>query len=135
MVAYTVRDASERIRARIAQIPKKEVERQIEWFAGLMPFADSVPEPMAAYAAGRCLWLSGFAPGDYFDGTSLTWIGIDTEGGRLWRVIRIPRHDGHVRHMDTTGVYVSFRDSLGLAHLERYAWGPGYCGAPARAGH
>jgi len=34
--------------------------------------------------------------------------------------------------MDTTGAYVSYRDSLGLMHLERYAWGADYCGTTAR---
>ncbi len=130
---YIVRDASERSRAQIAEIPKREVERQLKWFAGILPFADSVPELMAAYAVGNCLWLAGFAPADYIDGTSLTWIGIDTESGRLWKVIRLPRRDGRVRHMDASGAYVSYRDSLGLAHLERYAWGAGYCGTNARA--
>ncbi len=130
---YAVRDASARMRANIAEIPKREVERQIEWFAGVMPFADSVPELMAAYAAGNCLWLSGFAPADYIDGTSLTWIGIDVANGLLWKVIRIPRRDGRVRHMDVQGAYVSYRDSLGLTHLERYAWGSSYCSTPSRA--
>jgi hypothetical protein len=125
---YTVRDASERTRAQIAAMPKREVERQTKWFAGILPFADSVPELMAAYAAGRCLWITGYAPADYIDGTSLTWIGIDTESGRLWKVVRIPRRDGRMRHMDATGAYVSYRDSLGLVHLERYAWGAGNCG-------
>lgn len=124
---YAMRDASARQEARISAIPKREVERQIKWFAGIMPFADEVPELMAAYAAGACLWLSGFAPADYIDGTSLTWIGIDVRNGRVWKVIRIPRHDGRVRHMDATGAYVSYRDSLGLTHLERYAWGSTYC--------
>lgn len=35
--------------------------------------------------------------------------------------------------MDTTSAYVSYRDSLGLMHLERYAWGGAdYCGTTAR---
>ena len=47
-------------------------------------------------------------------------------------LIRIPRRDGRVRHMDTTGAYVLYRDSLGLVHLERYAWGASYCSPPTR---
>ena len=47
-------------------------------------------------------------------------------------LIRIPRRDGRVRHMDATGAYVSYRDSLGLAHLERHAWGSSYCSTPTR---
>jgi hypothetical protein len=99
------------------------IRRWIDYNRGYLQFADSAPEITAAYGAGRCLWISGWAPEDYIDGTALTWIGIDVEHANLLKIVRIPRIGSRVRHVSGQYFYTSHRDSRGREFVERYPHG------------
>lgn len=86
----------------------------------VLAFPDTVPQVVAVYGAGSCLWLGGFAARDYADGTSLTWVVIDLEKKEADRVVRIPRRGSRVRHVDQTVIFASYRDDDGVHFLERY---------------
>lgn len=66
-----------------------------DWWSTAWRFADSIPTVTAAYGAGKCLFLSGYRPADWFDGTSLTWVVIDVEEGRVLSTLRLrPPEEG-----------------------------------------
>jgi hypothetical protein len=95
-----------------------------------LPFAEQAPKVTAAYGAERCLFLSGFEPGDWVDGTALTWAVLNVEKGSLEAVIRVPPPQGKplelnrrgavVREFDSQFVYTVFRDSDGVFLVGRY---------------
>lgn len=107
-------------RAAANAMSHKDIDRMLQAQAARLPFATREPELMAMYGAGSCLWLFGFAPADYIDGTAHTAVILDVRKGRLVDVVRVPRRDGRIRAVDLTGVYVTYRDSLNVYHLERY---------------
>lgn len=100
-----------------------EAERQAvirDAASGSWAFSDTAPTMKALYGDGDCLWLAGFQPLDYIDGTALTWIGINLRlPGRL-RVVRIPRRGSRVRTLRAGAVFTSYRDALGVTYIERY---------------
>jgi len=118
-IEYVLREDSKTAGAweRASVSERRSIARKQE---SVMPFATTAPTVTAMYGAGNCLWIAGFAPADYPDGTSLTWTGIDVVRGELVGTVRVPRRDSRVRHVDEEAFYASFRDSDGLMHLERY---------------
>lgn len=52
-------------------------------------FAEFAPTIAAAYGVGHCLFLAGFSPTDWADGTALTWVVVDVGRGSLEAVLRL----------------------------------------------
>lgn len=52
-------------------------------------FAEFAPTVAAAYGVGHCLFLAGFSPTDWADGTALTWVVVDVGRGSLEAVLRL----------------------------------------------
>jgi len=95
----------------------------------LIRFAQSAPTLTAAYGVADCLFLSGYAPSDWGDGTSLTWVAVNVERASLEAVIRIPpprdtlvlgRRGAAVRAFDERFVYSSHRNGDGVFIIQRY---------------
>lgn len=107
--------------AAAASLSREEYAEQVKVFAAQLPFADAAPEFTAMYLTDDCLWLTGFAPHDQTDGTSLTLVGIGIKTGTSATVVRATRPDGRIRHVDGRGIYVSSLDSLGTPSIERFA--------------
>lgn len=58
-------------------------------------YADSIPMITGLYGSGDCLYLSGFRPEDWHDGTSLSWVVIDVRSPALMGTIRLrPPQEG-----------------------------------------
>lgn len=116
---YTARSSPEAQKASDA-MSKSERSAAIAGFASILPFETRTPEVVAAYGAGRCLWLSGFAPADHLDATGLTLVVIDALDGTLKGVVRIPRKGSRIRDVSVSHLYSSYFDDDGVAHLERF---------------
>lgn len=95
----------------------------------LISFAELAPRITAAYGVGDCLFLSGYAPSDWGDGTALTWVVLNVEKVTLEAVIQIPppretlvlgRHGAAVREFDDRYVYTSHRNGDGVFIVQRY---------------
>lgn len=99
---------------------QRERGRAIQRFVDFYAFAEAAPQVTAAFGAGACLWLSGFYPVDYADGTALTWVIVNLEEERSSRVVRVPRVGSRVRHVDRTAIYTSYRDNDGVHFVERH---------------
>lgn len=67
---------------------RREAVRQVIELE-LSPSSNLAPTVTAAYGAGDCLFLSGFAPADWIDGTALTWIAVNVRKGTLERVLHL----------------------------------------------
>ncbi len=101
---YSIR-SSEEVRRQLEGMSGSERAEAHRLFLPLMSFAGSAPQITALYGAGECLWMSGFNPRDFPDGTSLTWVGINVHTGALIPPVRIPGTDVRVRHFDRRAVY------------------------------
>lgn len=118
---------------------RRERKRGIEFEAfEVQPSADSVPTITAAYGVRSCLFIAGHNPRDWPDGTALTWLVLDVQGGRLEGVLRVPapavtkplelgRVGAAVREFDARYVYVYSRDGDGVFFVERYRLPPLSC--------
>lgn len=120
-------------RRRIEEVPARELQREgpkydVEHF---FSFADSIPHLTAAYAADQCLFLAGYHPSDWPDGTALTWVAINVRTSSLEGVFRfeppsaarLPFFDrvgAAVREFDRRYAYLTFRDDDGLSTIARY---------------
>lgn len=87
------------------RLSRSEKRRRIESLKDYWEWPDRAPEVTATYGAGSCLWMAGFSSSDYADGTSLTWLAVNVESGRLEGVFRIPRTGSRVRHVSRTAIY------------------------------
>lgn len=83
-------------------------------------FAGHRPAFTAAYGDGACLWLAGFSPSFFIDGTAGTWVGVNVLTHRLVGVVSLPRIGSHVRTVSGGAFYTSYIDSSAVEHLERY---------------
>lgn len=101
---YSVR-SSEEVRRQLEGMSHAQREEANLLFLPLLSFAEEVPQITGLYGAGECLWMSGFNPKDFLDGTSLTWVGINVRTGELIPPVRIPGSDVRVRHFDREAVY------------------------------
>ncbi len=120
VVDITLRFASSQRQREWARRPAAEREQLVRENTDLLPFSDRAPEIVAAYGAGSCLWMAGFAPDDYIDGTSRTWVAINIAQQAVAGIVWIPRVGGRTRHVDEHAFYVSYRDEDAVQHLERY---------------
>jgi len=111
---------SEQARSTAAKMSASQRDAAEQQFLQRISFADSIPQITAMYGAGHCLWLAGFAPRDYVDGTSHTWISIDVTHDTIGTVVRIPRVGARVRHIDRRAIYATYFDADGVEHVERY---------------
>jgi hypothetical protein len=131
--------ARERMRSRGPSGPRRAREGTLSRI--LLFNADSIPMITGAYGSGDCLFLSGFRPGDWQDGTSLTWVVIDVRAPALLRVIRLrPPPEGSlpdfpefsqfgaaVRDFDRGFAFTFRRMADGAAAVERFPL-PDRCG-------
>lgn len=97
-------------------------------------FAELAPTVTAAYGVGPCLFLAGFAPSDWADGTALTWVVINVRRGSLEAVVRLSppefflegsrleaeRHGAAVRAFDSRFAFTISRDDDGAFLVQRY---------------
>jgi len=116
---YTARaftDARDQFEA-MSAVKRREAEKL---YLGFLQFAEKAPEISAAYGTGKCLWLSGFSAGDFFDGTGSTWVGINVVEGRLVAVVKLPGIDQRIRHVGRHGFYTKQFDDDDDAVLVRY---------------
>ena len=97
-----------------------EREDWLQFHREYWQFPDTAPEVTAMYGAGKCLWLAGLSPGDYPDGTALTWIGVNLATEQIERVVVIPRRGSRVRHFGRAAVFASYRDEMSVDYLERF---------------
>ncbi len=124
-VAYTVLaipGAGERMR----NMSDRERRGALEEHSRRLQFFDETPQITAAYGAGSCLWVAGFDPKDFIDGTALTWIGFDV-GDHSVRSIRLVTVDRRVLHFSRTKLFALAHDSIGVHQLERYELGGDGC--------
>lgn len=102
------------------------------------PFADSVPFLTAAYGRGDCLFLSGLSPGDWPEGTGLTWLVVDVRRGELDAILRFQperagpplqfeREGAAIREFTVNHAYTMSRDADGLFYVHRYTLPPLSC--------
>lgn len=102
------------------------------------PFADSIPHLTAAYGHGSCLFLSGFSPEGWPDGTGLTWLVIDIRRKEFERILEFrPRLRGEPLILqrrgfamrDFTGrhAFGMSRDGDGLFYIHRFPLPPLQC--------
>lgn len=113
------------------RILKKELELQLR---ENIAFADSTPHVTAAYGAGNCLFLGGYEPRDWQDGTALTWVALNVRRGTLAGVLRatttpdastLPyrgyaQQGAAIRSFDEHFVFTSFRNGDGVSFVERF---------------
>lgn len=101
-------------------------------------FTDTVPYVTAAYGHGSCLFLSGFSPEGWPDGTGLTWLVIDIRRKNVEGVITFrPRLRGEPLILqrrgfamrDFTGrhAFGMSRDGDGLFYIHRFPLPPLQC--------
>lgn len=96
----------------------------------VLSFAELAPTITAAYGAGACLFLAGYAPADWADATALTWIALNVEKGTVQSVFRLSppedltleleRRGGAVRDFDRRFAYTYHRDEDGVFLVQRY---------------
>jgi hypothetical protein len=116
---YTLRQSAD-ARRNAARMSREQREEAYERLAGHLPFADRTPELAALYGAGRCLWLSGFDLADDPLGTALSLIALDVRGDSVLGVVRMPRLDSRIRHVDRRRIYTSYFDEDGVERVEVY---------------
>lgn len=115
-------------RENFSRMSEREVERQYRAHAARLPFADLVPKLMALHGSGQCLWLVGFNPEDYADGSGLTLVAVNVRERTLVGLVRLPRSDTRVRHVDQRGIYATYRDQDNVFRVVRYAYNGDWCG-------
>lgn len=109
-----------------------QLRRGIEWEASeVIEFAELAPTVTALYGAGNCLFLAGYSPRDWGDGTALTWVAVNVREGSLQGVFRLvppapakpmelDRRGAAVRAFDTRYAYTIHLDGDGVGHVNRY---------------
>ena len=99
-----------------------------------LSFAEQAPTITAAFGAGACLFLAGFAPRDWVDGTSLTWVAVNVESAEVEAVfrlappvltlkgrhLRVERRGGAVSEIDGRFAFVIARNDDGAFVVQRY---------------
>jgi hypothetical protein len=138
-VALTNSGYMERYRTGGAALRRRIRESMVSG-ADLTATADSIPHVTAAYGAGPCLFLSGFGPDDWQDGTSLTWVVLNVRERVVAGTIRLrPPLDGSfpefpaysrngaaVRDFDRHFAFTFRRMADGAAAVERFRL-PDFC--------
>jgi hypothetical protein len=119
-------------RRMVEKASSKDLRKGIRYDAeNFLSFADSIPHLTAAYAEDQCLFLTGFHPRDWPDGTALTWIAVNARTAALEGVFRfepprgatlprLERRGAAVRDFDRHFAYLTFRDDDGLSTITRY---------------
>lgn len=116
---YTLRQSADAQR-NAARMSREQREEAYERLAGHLPFADRTPELGELYGAGRCLWLSGFDLADDPLGTALSLIVLDVRADSVLGVVRVPRLDSRIRHIDRRRIVTSYFDEDGAERVEVY---------------
>ncbi len=116
---YSIR-SSEEVRRQLEGMSDAQREDANRLFLPLLSFAEAAPQITALYGAGECLWMSGFNPRDFLDGTSLTWVGMNVHTGQLFPPVRIPGTDVRVRHFDRHAVYTKEFTAEDVQTVVRY---------------
>ena len=131
---FALTRSSYRERVREGRVEDRRRAREEVLGEVLIHNADSVPRVRGAYGAGRCLFLSGFRPADWYDGTSLTWVVIDVEEAVVLGTVRLrPPPDGSLpefpefsqfgaaaRDFDEEYAFTFRRMADGAAAVERF---------------
>ncbi len=123
---YSMR-SSEEVRRQLEGMSNAQREEANRLFLPLLSFAEEAPQISAIHAAGQCLWMSGFNPRDFLDGTSLTWVGINVHTGELFPPVRIPGTDVRVRHFDRNAVYTKEFTGEDVQTVVRYPLNEASC--------
>lgn len=126
-IQYTLQNFAS-ARQNYGQMSRSDQRASVDQLESLLPFAPTTPEVVAAFGAGRCLWLSGFAPGDHLDATGLTLVAIDVIAGSLKGVVQVPRTGSRIRHVSASSIVTSYFDADGLTRIERYDVRALHCG-------
>jgi len=101
------------------RLSRKERRDYANQITGLLQWASNAPYVTALYGDSECLWLGGFSPSEYPDGTALTWIAVNVTTGRA-TAYRLPRRGGRVREIGYGSIYTTYYDEDGTPVLEKY---------------
>lgn len=107
------------------------IERELEHH---LAFAELAPTVTAAYGSGHCLFMAGYDPADWPDGTSLTWLALDLRDGRIAGAFRLSptpltlrgsrlelrRQSAAVRDFDPGFAFTTSRGRDGTTVVERF---------------
>lgn len=142
-VAFMALNSSYSRRA-VAKASARELRKELRFdVENVLSFPDSIPHLTAAYAVDQCLFLAGYNPSDWADGTALTWVAVNVRTGTLEGVFRfeppraarlpcLERCGAAVREFDQRYAYLTFRDDDGLSTIARYRLPELSCAADAR---
>jgi hypothetical protein len=98
--------------------------------ATLLTFADSIPEVMAAYGSGDCLWIAGTNPLHHIDGTATTLVGVDVRRWTTPVAVTIPKVGRRIRHINAQFLFATYKDEDDVMRLEAYALPSSGCTSP-----
>jgi hypothetical protein len=115
--AFEIVRETSRDKSWIENIGRRRYARRIR---DIVTFTERAPLITALHGDGVCLWMSGFSVADDVLGHSHTLVVVNVEAGAIEGIYRIPRRRARVRTIARQGVYTTYRDSLGLFHLERW---------------
>ena len=90
-------------------------------------FANDRPLLTAMFAAGNCLWLSGFNANDSPEGVSRSWLAVHRRTGKPIAAVTLPLPAVRIREISKTAAFTTHRSDDGVVILQRHSLPAGMC--------